>query len=73
MSFLLTAIRGNPPRFRDHSLRSWLEVERTGRSFKPEMVRTLIERAAPGPYLELFGRRTVANWTVWGDEVSCDA
>lgn len=69
--FLLTAIRGNPPRFRDHTLRSWLEVERTGRSFKPEMVRTLVERAAPGPYLELFGRRHVANWTVWGDEVPC--
>ena len=69
---LLTAIRGNPPRFCNHSLRSWLEVERTGRSSKPERVRTLIERAATGPYLELFGRRRVTNWTVWGDEVSHD-
>ncbi len=69
---LLTAIRGNPPRFRDHGLRSWLEVERTGRSFKPEAVRSLIEQASPGPYLELFGRRQVAGWTVWGDEVPCD-
>ena len=66
---LLTGVRGNAPRFRDNSLRSWLEVERTGQSVKPEGVRSLIERATPGPYLELFGRRNVKHWTVWGNEV----
>jgi N6-adenosine-specific RNA methylase IME4 len=67
--FLLTGIRGKVPRFSDHSLRSWLEVERTGRSVKPEQVRALVERATPGPYLELFGRRKVTGWTVWGDQI----
>lgn len=67
--FLLTAIRGDAPRFRDNSLRSWFEVEQTSRSVKPEEVRTLIERATPGPYLELFARREVVGWTTWGNEI----
>jgi N6-adenosine-specific RNA methylase IME4 len=66
---LLTGIRGKTPRFRDSSLRSWLEVERTGKSVKPEEVRLLVEKAGPGPYLELFARREVENWTTWGDQV----
>lgn len=67
--FLLTAIRGKPPRFRDNSLRSWLEVDRTSPSTKPDEVRALIERATPGPYLELFARSEVTNWTTWGNEI----
>jgi N6-adenosine-specific RNA methylase IME4 len=38
-------------------------------SEKPEEVRNRIERLMPGPYLELFGRRLIDCWTVWGDEV----
>lgn len=52
---LLLGIRGSLP-FRDCTVRSWLQCRRTIHSRKPELVRLLIERVSPGPYLELFGR-----------------
>jgi N6-adenosine-specific RNA methylase IME4 len=67
--FLLTAVRGDAKRFNDKSLRSWLECDRSGHSTKPEQVRTMIERASPGPRLELFGRRVADGWDVWGNEI----
>ena len=67
--FLLTAIRGDAKRFNDHSIKSWLECDRGAHSAKPEQVRSYIERASPGPYLELFGRRSAPNWAVWGNQI----
>lgn len=67
--FLLTAIRGDARRFNDHSLKSWLECKRGRHSAKPEQVRTMIEKASPGPYLEMFGRSGVKGWTVWGNQM----
>jgi N6-adenosine-specific RNA methylase IME4 len=66
---LLTAVRGSALSFRDHNLRSWLECDRGRHSAKPEQVRHMIEKASPGPFLELFGRTEVEGWTVWGDQV----
>ena len=66
---LLTAVRGEATRFNDATLRSWLECARAEHSAKPEAVRGMLERASPGPYLELFGRRPAAGWTVWGEQV----
>jgi N6-adenosine-specific RNA methylase IME4 len=31
-------------------------------------VRELVERFSPAPRLELFGRRVVPGWVVWGNE-----
>ena len=43
---------------------------RLGHSIKPDYIHELAERKFPGPYLELFGRRTYnKNWTVLGNEV----
>lgn len=67
--FLLTAIRGDSKRFNDRSLMSWLQADRTKHSAKPEAVRGFIERASPGPYLELFGRKPVGGWTVLGNQI----
>ena len=39
-------------------------------SAKPEEVRRRIERLFAGPYLELYGRKPVPRWTVWGDEIN---
>jgi len=39
-------------------------------SVKPEEARARIERLLIGPYLELFGRRGVPGWTVWGNEIT---
>lgn len=70
--YLLTAIRGDAKRFNDRSLKSWLECDRGAHSAKPEMVRHMIERASPGPYLELFGRMPAPRWTVWGNQIRRD-
>lgn len=67
---LLTAIRGDAKRFKDKSLVSWLECSRGVHSAKPEQVRAMIERASPGPYLELFGRSPMRDWTVWGNQIA---
>jgi N6-adenosine-specific RNA methylase IME4 len=66
---LLTAVRGDATRFNDHTLKSWQVLEQGAHSAKPEAVRGFIERASPGPYLELFGRRPAEGWTVFGDQV----
>jgi N6-adenosine-specific RNA methylase IME4 len=66
---LLTAIRGDAKRFNDHSLVSWLECDRGAHSAKPEQVRSMLERASPGPNLELFGRLPADKWTVWGNQI----
>jgi N6-adenosine-specific RNA methylase IME4 len=66
---LMTAVRGDAKHFNDHSLRSWIECERGEHSAKPEPVRHFIERASPGPYLELFGRSSAPGWVVWGNQI----
>ncbi len=66
---MLTAVRGNAKRFNDHTMPSWFVSDRGKHSAKPEQVRTMIERASPGPYLELFGRHKVERWDVWGNQI----
>jgi N6-adenosine-specific RNA methylase IME4 len=53
--FLLLGVRGSLV-FRDRTLPSWIQASRTSHSRKPAIVRALIERVSPGPYLELYGR-----------------
>jgi N6-adenosine-specific RNA methylase IME4 len=67
--FMLLGIRGKPE-FRRRDCMSWGEFDRTAHSKKPSGVRKLIEAVSPGPYLELYGRETVPNWMVYGNEVS---
>lgn len=67
--FLLLGIRGDAKRFNDHSMMSWGSFARRKHSAKPEEVRVLVERASSGPYLELFGRKSVDGWTVFGNQV----
>jgi N6-adenosine-specific RNA methylase IME4 len=43
---------------------------RSQHSTKPEAAYAAIERVCPGPYLELFARKTRPGWTVWGNEVA---
>lgn len=67
--FLLTGVRGNAKRFNDRSLKSWLECSRSRHSEKPFIVRDMIRRASPGPYLEMFARTPAHGWTCWGNEI----
>jgi N6-adenosine-specific RNA methylase IME4/Tfp pilus assembly protein PilP len=70
--FLLLGVRGGCT-FADRSLKSWGEFERRGHSVKPPEVRRFIEAASPGQRLELFGRRPVPGWVVWGNEIEREA
>ena len=67
---LLTAVRSEADRFDDLSLRSWIAAPRGRHSEKPDAIRDLIERASPGPRLEIFARRQVPNWYSWGHEIA---
>jgi N6-adenosine-specific RNA methylase IME4 len=66
--FLLFGKRGSAP-FRDKGLKSWAELDRGRHSAKPERVRQMIERASPGPYLELFARTVAPGWAAWGNQI----
>ena len=67
--YLLFGIKGKSP-FLDNSQQNWIyESASDKHSAKPVKVRRLIEQCSPGPWLELFGRWEVDNWTVWGNEI----
>lgn len=68
---LLLAVRGGMVA-EDKGQMSWLKCSRGGHSAKPEEVRSRIEKLSPGPRLELFGRRKVEGWTVFGNQVAED-
>jgi N6-adenosine-specific RNA methylase IME4 len=67
--FLLLASRGGLVGAAK-DVRSWDAFDRTEHSTKPDQIRfTVIEKVSPGPRLELFGRRDVDGWFVWGDQI----
>jgi len=66
--FLLFGIRGRLP-FENRAQKSWVEHARLRHSEKPEIFREKIELVSPGPYLELYGRRPVDGWTVFGNQL----
>lgn len=46
-----------------------LATRKREHSRKPEEIYRIIEACSPGPYLEIFAREKMPNWTAWGDEV----
>lgn len=66
---LLMGVRGSlktlPPA---RSLSNVICAKRQEHSRKPQEAYNHIEKASPGPYLELFARGKRKNWRVWGDE-----
>jgi len=59
----LIAVKGSPTRLAT-------DVPIGEHSAKPEEVRRRIMRLFGGPYLELYARRPVPGWTVWGNEIA---
>jgi N6-adenosine-specific RNA methylase IME4 len=51
------------------NMRNWFEAPRRRHSAKPVEFFDIVERASPGPYLELFARSLRDGWTAWGDEL----
>jgi N6-adenosine-specific RNA methylase IME4 len=67
--FCLLATKGSPPRV-VQDVPQIILAPVGEHSEKPETARTRIKRLLVGPYLELFARRTVPAWTVWGNEIA---
>lgn len=67
---LIIATRGSCTPDRPTPMPDSVETERRtgGHSEKPETFRKIIERLYDGPYLELFGRKKVDRWTVFGND-----
>ncbi len=53
-----------------HNVPNVFIAPRTRHSEKPDESYRLIESVSPGPYLELFARRSRPGWTAWGNEVA---
>lgn len=66
--FMLLGTRGNES-FSDRGLMSWGRFDRRQHSAKPEEIRQLIEKASPGPRIELFARRKAPGWYAWGNAI----
>lgn len=70
--FVLFGVRGKLP-IHNRGLTNWFESPRGKHSAKPEMFYSLVEKASPGPYLEMFARVDGQlfrrdGWTFWGNE-----
>jgi N6-adenosine-specific RNA methylase IME4 len=65
---LLLGLAPAAKRFADRGLNSWTVAPRGVHSEKPSKIRKMIEKASPGPRLELFGRHRVKGWEVWGNQ-----
>jgi len=71
--FVLSARRGSLKNGRriDSSWWEWSRPYEGGHiahSAKPEAFLDLVEQVSPGPYLELFARRSRLGWDTWGNE-----
>lgn len=67
--FVIYARRGKPKHTERMDSSWWAWPRSGGHSAKPEAFLDLVERALPGPYLELFARRQRIGWDTWGNEV----
>lgn len=65
---VLFGVRGGL-RTLDCNQRNWFEAKRARHSQKPGAFFALVEKASPGPYLELFARTRRFGWDAWGNEV----
>ena len=74
--FVLFGRRGTLPTLRKegrnwwHWKRAYDERGKPRHSAKPEEFYALVEQVSPGPYLDMFARRTRIGWDSWGDEVA---
>ena len=66
--FTLLATRGHPVRL-GKDVHQVIIAPVMEHSRKPEEAASRMERLSPGPYLEMFARRTRPGWTVWGNEI----
>jgi N6-adenosine-specific RNA methylase IME4 len=64
----LLGIRGSPQCLADDVDQTIVSPVRE-HSRKPDETHARIERLFAGPYLELYARRPIPGWTVWGNQI----
>ncbi|MBA7682493.1 hypothetical protein ES703_90843 [subsurface metagenome] len=64
--FLFVATRGSCLPRSESLVPSLIVAPKGEHSAKPELVYEIIEKMYPGPYIELFARKTRPNWATWG-------
>jgi N6-adenosine-specific RNA methylase IME4 len=78
---ILFGVKGRLP-VEDRGIMNWFQAPRGRHSAKPQDFYTIVERASPGPYLEMFSRcyadgalpgtchcsKCARGWSVWGNE-----
>jgi N6-adenosine-specific RNA methylase IME4 len=69
LEFILFCRRGSL-RHLNRQVTCWFEWPRSQaqHSRKPDAFFDLVEQVSPGPYVELFSRRSRLGWDAWGDE-----
>lgn len=67
MEHVVFGLRGRLPT--TPNLGNLFEAPRRRHSEKPDAFFDLVEKASPGPYVELFARRQRPGWMCWGNEV----
>ena len=65
----LVVARKGHPKVKNHGIPSWFKAPRLRHSEKPEEARSIIQKLADGPYVELFARRASPGWTCLGNEM----
>jgi N6-adenosine-specific RNA methylase IME4 len=70
--YLLLGVRGGAEFITTARVRSVVKVAPESKGQKPDVFRQMIEKVGAGPRLELFGRRQVSGWVVWGNEVESE-
>lgn len=65
---MLFGVRGSLPLI-ERNIGTWFEAKRGGQhSSKPDEAYELIERASPGPWIDVFSRRDRKGWVTWGEQ-----
>jgi N6-adenosine-specific RNA methylase IME4 len=65
----LFCVRGSLKLQTDEALPTAYLWPRAPHSVKPDAFYDLVEKASPGPYLEMFARRArLGDWSYWGDQ-----
>jgi len=67
--FILFAWRGPQEREIKRIETNWWIWPRSKHSVKPEAFQDIVEKVSPGPYLEMFARRSRLGWTTIGNEI----
>ena len=67
--FVVVGTQGNPKFLETKAFKTTFNADRQGHSVKPEEFYELVRRITPDPRLDMFSRREIEGFDVWGNEV----